>query len=289
MITLVLDDLRDTFGFGVAGNFAGHLEQAGEAGDFVAVDAAAEAPKGIFPFYVPRSGTFLEAFPVASDRLEKPASDGAINLQIEPEVGLLCGIEYDTEGAVVALRPRAVAAFNDCSIRREGAAKISHKKNWGPASKGLAGRAFAVEDLAADTATLRLACFLRRGGETYAYGVDSAVHGYSYFGTQLLDWMVDRLREQRGAEGTPLEDVGALLRGAGNPTEAIVGIGATRYTELGASTYLHVGDASVVVLYDESAGDPEVVAAAVADGREDELGASVLWQDVVAGPPAPQL
>ncbi len=289
MITLDLDTLRQSFGFGVAGNFAGHLEQAGEAGDFTGVEAEAQAPKGIFPFYAPGSGTFLETFPIASERLEKPASDGAVHLQIEPELGLLCGVEYDADGQVSGLRPRAVAAFNDCSIRREGAAKISHKKNWGAASKGLATRAFAVEDLEADTATLRLACFLRRGAETHAYGIDSPVLGYSYYGIRLLDWIVERLREQRGADGTPLEDVGALLRGAGSPAEAIVGIGATRYTDLGASTYLHPGDTSVVVLYDEAAGSPDVVTAAVADGREDELGASVLWQDVVAGPEAPQL
>ncbi|MBA2347481.1 MAG: hypothetical protein H0V81_04230 [Solirubrobacterales bacterium] len=290
MIALELDDLRGSFGFGVAGNFAGHLEQAGEAGDFVAVEAAAQAPKGIFPFYAPGSGTFLETFPVASGRLEKPESDGPVNLQIEPEVALLCRVEYDTAGTVSALLPRAVAAFNDCSIRREGAAKISHKKNWGAASKGLATRAFPVEELAADTATLRLACFLRRDGETHAYGIDSAVLGYSYYGEQLLDWMVDRLREQRSADGTPLEDVGALLLGAGCPAEVVVGIGATRYTELGAFTYLDVGDTSVVVLYDAAAADPEHVAATVADGREDELAAaSVLRQVVVAGAPAPRL
>ncbi len=37
MITLDDDEMRTWFGFGVAGNFAGHLEQAGEAADFVNV------------------------------------------------------------------------------------------------------------------------------------------------------------------------------------------------------------------------------------------------------------
>lgn len=32
MIDIDLTELRNWFGFGVAGNFAGHLEQAGEAG-----------------------------------------------------------------------------------------------------------------------------------------------------------------------------------------------------------------------------------------------------------------
>lgn len=38
-------------GLGVAGNFAGHLEQAGEASDFVAVVVRdTTAPKALFPF-----------------------------------------------------------------------------------------------------------------------------------------------------------------------------------------------------------------------------------------------
>ncbi|MDT5108038.1 MAG: hypothetical protein QOI25_5551, partial [Mycobacterium sp.] len=36
-IELAEAELRTWFGFGVAGNFAGHLEQAGEAADFVNV------------------------------------------------------------------------------------------------------------------------------------------------------------------------------------------------------------------------------------------------------------
>ncbi|MBT6492303.1 MAG: hypothetical protein HOK97_21210, partial [Deltaproteobacteria bacterium] len=46
-----------TIGFGVAGNFTGHLEQAGEASDFLDVKVSeAAAPKGIFPFYIPHDG-----------------------------------------------------------------------------------------------------------------------------------------------------------------------------------------------------------------------------------------
>ena len=124
-------------GLGVAGNFAGHLEQAGEARDFAAVTVKeAIAPKAIFPFYLPEhSRTFLGTYPLSHREIRFP--QGADNLQIEPEVGLLCDIEY-RDGRVVGLTPRAFGAYNDCSIRREGARKISEKKNWGPASKGVA-------------------------------------------------------------------------------------------------------------------------------------------------------
>ena len=64
--------LRECFGIGVAGNFAGHLEQAGEARDFTSVGGAVDAPKGIFPFYAAGCGTFLDDFPLSSDRTDDP-------------------------------------------------------------------------------------------------------------------------------------------------------------------------------------------------------------------------
>jgi hypothetical protein len=287
---LRLDDLRPAFGFGVAGNFAGHLEQAGEAVDFASVQAASpEAPKGIFPWYVPGGGTFLGAFPLSHDELARPAGDENPNLQIEPEVGVVCGVTYADDGSVAALAPRAVAAFNDCSIRRPGAAKISLKKNWGPSSKGIAPFAFDVTELEPDgrTSSLRLASFLRRGSQTEPYGVDSPVPGYSYYGTQLLEWTVDRLNHQAGTPGTPLEDVGALLRAAGSPATVLVGIGATRYTAYGASTFLEPRDESIVVVYDAEHHSPEQILWFIRDRRDDELeAASILRQTVHQAAPS---
>lgn len=286
---LPFDDLRATFGFGVAGNFAGHLEQAGEAADFITVKAATTAaPKGIFPWYVPGDGGFLGTFPLSHDTTVKPApaqDGGPVNLQIEPEAGVLCTVVYDARGHVISLTPTALGAFNDCSVRRPGAAKISHKKNWGPSSKGMARTVVPVTDLSAGgpTAALRLTCFLRRDGEAHPYGVDSPLSGYSYYGDELLQWAVDRLNHQEGVDGTPLEDVGALLRAAGHPPGVLIGIGATRYTTFGAQTYLDAGDESLVLVYDAAVTSPEVVVQAVHDGREDTLaGASILRQRVVS-------
>ena len=284
VIDLPADDLRSAFGIGVAGNFAGHLEQAGEAADFTGVVAASpEAPKGIFPWYLPGDGTFLGDFPISADRLALPEGDGPVNLQIEPEVGLVCAVSYDGEGRVGAIAPSALGAFNDCSIRRPGAAKISHKKNWGAQSKGFAARLVAISDLdpAGPTASFRLASFLRRGGEAHEYGIDSPLVGYSYYGARLLDWIVERLRNQPGEAGSPLEDVGALLERAGRPATAVIGIGATRYTPLGESTYLEAGDESLVIVYDGALTSPQGVREAAARGEEDGLPqASVLRQSV---------
>lgn len=280
---LDLDDLNGVFGFGVAGNFAGHLEQAGEAGDFTSVQAAAEAPKGIFPWYVPGADGFLGEFPLSHDRIAMPPSDAPLNLQIEPEVAVLCEVTYAAGGEVERLAPRAFGAFDDCSIRRPGARKISEKKNWGADSKGVATTFFDVDDLSPEgpTSTWRLASFLRRDGEGRAYGVDSPLPGYSYYGDQLLDWLADRLREQHGSDDTPLEDVGALLDAAGRPERVLVGIGATRYTPLGETTFLRAGDEAVVVVYDGAVTQPDAVEAAVDARAEGDLeSASVLVQGV---------
>jgi len=242
-------DFKDAIGLGVAGNFAGHLEQAGEARDFVGVAVAdAKAPKGLFPFYVPgATDHFLGVYPISSDRLWLAGPGEA--LQIEPEVALLC--EIDARGdRVRALSVKAFAAHDDCSIRREGASKISQKKNWGPASKGTSSHLVAVDGLARGGVLdgYRIASFLVRDGEVRAYGQDSAVASYSYFHEQLLDWIVGRLNDQRD-EG-PLEDVGAWWRRAGRPSRALISIGATRYTDYGESTFLRAGDRAVVVVYD---------------------------------------
>ena len=44
----------------------------------------------------------------------------------------------------------------------------------------------------------------------------------------------------------PYEAVGAMLTACGSPLRAVVGIGATRYTPVGESTYLVAGDESIV-------------------------------------------
>ncbi|MGQ9351886.1 DUF5718 family protein [Mycolicibacterium gilvum] len=255
MIEIPLSEMRTWFGFRVAGNFAGHLEQAGEAVDFVNVASEGTAPKGIFPWYAPGSDTFLGEFPLSNDAIvlpaESPEFSGPLNLQIEPEVGLACRVVWDGD-TVVTLQPFALGAFNDCSIRRPGAPKISHKKNWGPSSKGVSPEFFDISDLTPDgpTASLRLVCFLDSDGEEHEYGVDSPLIGYSYYGEVLLDWIVERLANQKGSPDTPLEDVGALMVACGHPENVLIGIGATRYTLLGESTFLKKGDQAIVRVYD---------------------------------------
>jgi len=282
VIDIAIDDLGAAAGIGVAGNFAGHLEQAREAADFVNVVAeSAQAPKGIFPWHMPGRDGYLGVFPLSADTIIWPVRDHEVDLQIEPEVGAVCRLTYDAGGNVTAIAAEAVAAFNDCSIRVAGAPKISEKKNWAPASKGLAARGFAVSDLdpTGGLATLRIACFMRRDGVVHEYGIDSPARGYSYAGATLIDWIIERLANQQGSPDTPLEPVGQYLRDAGCPPRVVFGIGATRYTDFGESNYLAPGDESIVIVYDERATAPADVQAAVMAGNETSLAeASVLVQ-----------
>uniref|UniRef100_UPI0024BA37BB DUF5718 family protein n=1 Tax=Mycolicibacterium poriferae TaxID=39694 RepID=UPI0024BA37BB len=66
----------------------------------------------------------------------------------------------------------------------------------------------------------------------------------------VLDWIVERLANQKGSADTPLEDVGALMVASGHPENVLIGIGATRYTPLGESTFLKPGDRAIVRVYD---------------------------------------
>ena len=78
---------EEVIGLGVAGNFAHHLEQAGELEDFKNVKTTEpNAPKGIFPFYLPNSDTFLGTYPICDEILELPKYEA--NAQVEPEIAI---------------------------------------------------------------------------------------------------------------------------------------------------------------------------------------------------------
>ena len=213
------EDLRNVPGIGVAGNFAGHLEQAGEAENFRGVKTAeSTAPKAIFPFYIPGNSTFLGTFCVSPDTIRYPREE--CRLQTEPEVGIIYDVAWAGD-QVSALKALRFGASNDCSIRTKGDMKISVKKNW---------------------------CLLKRDGAVTQYGVDAALSDYSYFHEKLDAWLIDRLNGQKD-EG-PAEDIHSMLLEAGKPGRLFVSIGATRYTPFGADTMLKRGDLSITAVYD---------------------------------------
>lgn len=243
---------KNFIGFGVAGNFAGHLEQAGEAADFMAVKTEeAIQPKAIFPFYVPSetlalTEQFLSTYPLTHDTIAFP--NDADNLQIEPEVALICNIEYQ-DGKVVTLIPTHFAAYNDCSIRRPNARKICEKKNWGVNSKGISATHIALDkfEQGGNLDQYNIACFHKRDGKLNTYGEDSPAVSYSYFHQKLLNWIIDKMNNQ--PDQGPMNHIAELIKQANYPAQAIISIGATRYTPFGETNFLQVGDTSIVVVY----------------------------------------
>lgn len=249
---------QGVIGLGVAGNFAGHLEQAGEASDFKdLVITDARAPKGVFPFYVPGAGEhFLGVFPVSAERIRLGSDDE--KHQIEPEVSLLCDLVYEQD-RVARVEPREAMAHNDCSIRREGAKKISEKKNWGAETKGTASQSIPIDRFEAGGILdgYRIASYLLRGEALHEYGVDSSVSSYSYMYEQLLGWLVEKLNDQ--IDEGPLENISAWLARSGRPSQALISIGATRYTPFGETTFLERGDRVIVAVYDASRFDTAAI------------------------------
>ena len=271
---------KHVIGFGVAGNFAGHLEQAGEATDFlnVKVDNAIQ-PKALFPFYIPSSSAgFLSQYPLSSDSIIPP--NDADNLQIEPEVAIVFDITYQ-DNKVVALTPVKFAAYNDCSIRKPNAKKISEKKNWGVNTKGISQDFIELSSFTkgCELDKYRIASFHIRDGQVNRYGEDSAAIDYSYFHEQLNDWMIDRMNNQKD-EG-PAEDLALYLSEANYPEQAIISIGATRYTEFGETNFLQSGDESIVVVYDGERYETQEIETMVKTKTYQNQGLSLLAQTVL--------
>lgn len=273
--------LKEFIGFGVAGNFAHHLEQAGEASDFVDVKVDDEnAPKGMFPFYLPSSESFLGTYPLSSKNITHPRTkDG--NLQMEPEVALICELKYENN-KVIDITPNFFTAYNDCSIRKEGAKKISEKKNWGEETKGISSKILPLDKFEKGGVmdSYHIASFLKRDGEIHEYGEDSAVLTYNYFYGQLKNWIIEKLNTQQ--DSGPLEDLNTHLKNSNYPKGMIVSIGATSYTEFGESTFLKVGDEIFIYVYDSSKYSFEDIKNDAKNGAKQELdNCSVLHQSII--------
>jgi len=281
---------KNFLGLGIAGNFALHLAQAGELEDFKDIITADEAaPKGMFPFYLPKpqnpvqqnelhAKEILSTYPLSSEFIKLP--NQTLNVQAEPEVALICDLEYSA-GKLSKIVPTYFGAYNDCSIRVAGAKKISDKKNWGADSKGLSNDLIEIDKFE-DGGIMdqySIASFLRRNGELHQYGEDVELNGYSYFYEKLLDWMTTQITSQE--DFGPLEAIEEYILACDNPKQAIISIGATRYTEYGENTFLQKNDEVIIVLYDRSIMNANEIFKAVETKNYDHSTMSVLSQKVL--------
>lgn len=279
----IMDKYKDFLGLGIAGNFALHLAQAGELEDFKNVITEDEAaPKGMFPFYLPLhvSGAkeILNTYPLSSTTIKLPKEN--VNVQAEPEVGLVCELEY-SDNKLSKVIPSHFGAYNDCSIRVAGASKISDKKNWGEGSKGLSDNLIKIDKFSDGGVmdSYSICSFLKRGGEVHAYGEDVELKGYSYFYEKLLAWMVNQINSQK--DFGPLEPLSEYISACQNPTHAIISIGATRYTHYGETTFLKKDDELFVMLYNHTLLSLENIIDSIKNDSFDFKDISVLKQRVI--------
>ncbi|WP_127716907.1 DUF5718 family protein [Halobacteriovorax sp. HLS] len=268
------------FGIGVAGNFTGHLEQANEAKDFEEIKVSdANQPKAIFPFYMPKlEGSFLSIYPLSSNSIALPTE--AFDVQIEPEVALICDVKY-VDGKVSVLKPTHFSAYNDCSIRRADAKKISHKKNWGSNTKGISSDLIAIDsyDSKGILENFSIASFHESDNKIHQYGETSEVASYSYKNEQLLDWIIDRLNHQEDIG--PAENLSKYLSESDFPQKCIISIGATRYTSYGESNFLKKGDKSIVAVFDHRVLTIDDVLQSIQSRDYDKTQLSLLIQNII--------
>jgi hypothetical protein len=276
-----ITDLKNVLCLGVAGNFAGHLEQAGESPDFVEVKTIeTKAPKGLFPYYIPNQPGVIGGFPLSSTEIHSPKNlEEKARLQAEPEICILFDVTYQ-DGLVNDLEPKAFAVFNDCSIRKPGAKKISEKKNWGPATKGVSEKFMPLTgfEMGCELDTYHIASFLKRDGQIYAYGKDSSVLTYSYFHNQLKNWMIEQLNFQ--IDFGPLENLHQIVEKCDYPAQIMVSLGATAYTEFGESAFLEVGDELFFYAYDASLNSADEVYQHITGETKRLINSSILHQTI---------
>ncbi|WP_288545671.1 DUF5718 family protein [uncultured Helicobacter sp.] len=269
-------------GFGVAGNFANHLEQAGEACDFAQIEGEEEnAPKGLFPFYIPHNEGFLGRFCYDNHKIILPKNQ-SFNIQAEPEVGLECEITYQ-DNHIKSIQPKFFMAFNDVSIRNDkNAKKLSQKKNFSSGSKAIGQKiALDVFDVGGICDRYSIASFVESQGVMESYGEKSELVTYSYFYTKLLDWIARKLNTQEDCG--VLENLWHFIQEARYPSKAIFAVGATRYTPKNEHRFLKNGNKVAIIVYNHTKytfDDIQEIAKHRKNGLADM---SVIYQDVVQG------
>ena len=98
---MLLDDLKDYLGFAVAGNFANHLGEAGEADEFAVIKTEEkDAPKGMFPFYIKGHNSFLGTYPICDEIILTHGRDND-KIQVEAEVALICDFVYENDKVLI--------------------------------------------------------------------------------------------------------------------------------------------------------------------------------------------
>ncbi len=266
----MVEEFKNHIGLGIAGNFANHLAQAGEARDFAGIESESEnAPKGIFPFYVPDSKNFLVRYCVDNECVLLPNDDASnlesqnvatknlasynTSVQAEAEVALECEIGYDENHLVNKIVPKFFMAFNDASVRNDkNATKLSQKKNFSLGSKGYGEPKILIDTFSENgiCQNYSIVSFITSDGVCEPYGELSALSSYSYFYENLIRWIIKTLNTQQ--EVAVLENLREILKKANYPTKALIAVGATRYVDKNECRMLRKGDVVHTIVFNHN-------------------------------------
>ncbi len=271
--------MREYLGLGVIGNFANHLEQAGEASCFTNTITSEEcAPKGIFPFYVPNNSTFLGRYCFDNTKIIMPNIEH-LALQAEPEMAIECHITYN-DNKITNIQPISFMAFNDASIRNNTCGKLSEKKNFSTASKGY-GQKIQIDtfDIGGICDKYALTSFVIINDEIHQYGDNTALTNYSYFYQKLITWLINQINTQQDCGA--LENISTIIANANFPTKTIIAIGATSYTEIGQKRYLKENDEICIVAYDSTQYTHSQIQEMIQRGTTSAKGISIVRQKIV--------
>ena len=196
---------------------------------------------------------------------------------------ILCVSVERGEGKAPDIYQFVDGKFNNRVAHREkdGAKKISEKKNWGTSSKGVAADFIPLDNFC-ETGIInnyKIACFLIRDEKIYSYGETSFIKDYSYIYEKLLNWIVDKLNNQ--TDDGPTENLNSYLDFDDKISRMLFSIGATRYTEFGKNNFLQENDKSVVILYPADKYTDEEIINIVKNKDFSHKDISMLYQEIM--------
>ena len=236
-------DLQEIFFMGVVGN--------------VAIDSnnsenRKQTPQALVPIYTPPKkdiNSFLEVFPFSHSKLQIPSIYD--NIKIEPELVLECDIKYYNK-KVHYIIPKRFTVINNSTLHRLSAHKISHNKNWGENSKGIAKKWLDISEFekGGSLANYNLVSFIKRNGSIEQYTVDTKLESYPYLFENLINWTAKQIKEQKDI--LSLDNITNLIQQAGNPDKFLISIGSTLVTSIGDKVFLEDRDEVFIVLYDRT-------------------------------------
>ena len=201
----------------------------------------------MFHFYIKGHDSFLSTYPI-SDKTISSHNREEDKIQAEPELALICDFVYEDK-KVIDIIPRYVSAFNDCSLRVQDGKKLSTKKNWWSNTKGISKEFIKIDNFTENgiLSKYHLSSFIKRDGKIHNYGTISAVKSYSYFFTQLKDWMIDKFNTQEDCG--PLEEISQFMTNAKDAKGILIASGATAYSQFGKRNFLEKGDELYIYVY----------------------------------------